>query len=101
VRTARVASVARLEFFSPREGLVTASAQASGQALVPFGAVRSQAPAEPSGHAYAPFVAHLIATRDRMAQTRARRRASASEATTAYRAGALCPYGRQTLLRSV
>jgi hypothetical protein len=39
-------------------------------------------------HCYAPFVAHLVATKDQHPQTRERRRADPSDALAAYRAAA-------------
>jgi hypothetical protein len=41
-----------------------------------------------AGHRYAPFVAHLVATKDQHPQTRERRRVDPSEALAAYRAAA-------------
>jgi hypothetical protein len=44
---------------------------------------------QPSGsHRQAAFLAHLIATKDQLPQTRERRRAEPAEAIAAYRAGA-------------
>jgi hypothetical protein len=40
------------------------------------------------GHRYAPFVAHLVATKDHHPQTRERRRADPNDALAAYRATA-------------
>ncbi|HET7804164.1 MAG TPA: hypothetical protein VFL53_07980 [Pseudolabrys sp.] len=40
----------------------------------------------PATHHYAPFVAHLVATKDQHPQTRERRRADPDEAVAAYRA---------------
>ncbi|HZP70322.1 MAG TPA: hypothetical protein VFB29_10295 [Pseudolabrys sp.] len=41
-----------------------------------------------TGHRYAPFLAHLVATKDQHPQTRERRRADMSDALTAYRTAA-------------
>jgi hypothetical protein len=41
-----------------------------------------------ANHRYAPFVAHLVATKDQHPQTRERRRADPNDALAAYRATA-------------
>jgi hypothetical protein len=43
---------------------------------------------QPANHRYAPFVAHLVATKDQHPQTRERRRADPHDAVAAYRAAA-------------
>ena len=43
---------------------------------------------QPANHRYAPFVAHLVATKDQHPQTRERRRADPNDAVAAYRATA-------------
>ena len=43
---------------------------------------------QPANHRYAPFVAHLVATKDQHPQTRERRRAAPHDALAAYRAAA-------------
>jgi hypothetical protein len=72
-------------------------------ALVPLGYTdQAAAPPRPSPRANAGFVAHLIATRAQVPQTRARRRAEPEQAVAAY--GAVgqwpTPAGR-TLSRSL
>lgn len=42
----------------------------------------------PAGYRYAPFLAHLVATKDQHPQTRERRRAEPNDALAAYRATA-------------
>jgi hypothetical protein len=46
---------------------------------------------QPSIHRYAPFVAHLVATKDQHPQTRERRRVDPHDALAAYRAAAALP----------
>jgi hypothetical protein len=46
------------------------------------------APGEPRGYRQAAFLAHLIATKEQLPQTRERRRAEPGEAVAAYRAAA-------------
>jgi hypothetical protein len=46
------------------------------------------APSEPRAYRQASFLAHLIATKDQLPQTRERRRAEPNEAIMAYRAAA-------------
>lgn len=46
------------------------------------------APSEPCGYRQAAFLAHLIATKEQVPQTRERRRAEPGEAIAAYRAAA-------------
>jgi hypothetical protein len=61
--------------------------EAQSRALV---AIAPRAPVEPdpvSRRTYAPFLAHLIATRDGIAQTRQKRRAAPEPGAAAYRAG--------------
>lgn len=61
---------------------------AQGRALVPLNGSREAAPPTPRPveRARAPFVAHLIATHQRLPQTRERRRAKPAEAVAAYAA---------------
>ncbi len=70
------------------------SAQGADQA--PTGASRALVTLTPTAATYKPseshrqaaFLAHLIATKDQLPQTRERRRAEPAEAIAAYRAGA-------------
>ena len=68
----------------PAQDAVPAPADASRAlvALTPTAAVRQ--PSE--SHRQAAFLAHLIATKDQLPQTRERRRAEPAEAIAAYRA---------------
>jgi hypothetical protein len=69
-----------------------------GTALVPLAPAREvQRPAGPR----AAFLAHLIATRRELPQTRARRRAEPDDAARAYRAQAARPAPRPVLSRSI
>ena len=61
--------------------------QNESRALVPL-APRRERRAPSGGQRQAPFLAHLLAVKDRHAQTRDRRRASPREAISAYRATA-------------
>jgi hypothetical protein len=63
------------------------SAHCESRALVALGPLPDWR-GQPSGHCYAPFLAHLVATKDQHPQTRERRRATPSDAMTAYRAAA-------------
>ena len=68
------------------QGAETAQAGAS-RALVAL--TPAAAPYKPSeSHRQAAFLAHLIATKDQLPQTRGRRRAEPAEVIAAYRAGA-------------
>ena len=68
----------------PRQG-ATAPADGESRALVAF--AQTPAPPEPPTlFRQAPFLAQLIATREQLPQTRARRRAEPHEALAAYRA---------------
>jgi hypothetical protein len=70
---------------TPRDAtLAPAEHDADSRALV---VVTPAAAPEPSvNYRQAPFLAHLIATKDRLPQTRERRRAEPAEAIAAYRA---------------
>ena len=68
-----------------REAGSDASA-ADSRALVAL--TPATAPSEPRSYRQATFLAHLIATKDQLPQTRERRRAEPSEAITAYRTAA-------------
>ena len=69
---------------------------AQGADLAPAGASRALVALTPAAATYKPseshrqaaFLAHLIATKDQLPQTRERRRAEPAEAIAAYRAGA-------------
>lgn len=69
------------------EGLPDAIAAPQSRALVPL-APPAPAREAPAFYRQAPFLAHLLAAKDRHAQTRERRRAELSEAIAAYRATA-------------
>ena len=65
-------------------GVLPGSESRALVALAPLQSVSGQ----PAGHRHAPFVAHLVATKDQHPQTRERRRADLHEALAAYRAAA-------------
>lgn len=69
----------------------------SGEAALPSRALvpitpSPAGPAPPHHHRQAPFLAQLIATRDRIPQTRERRRVEPAEALKAYQAMAALKY---------
>jgi len=57
------------------------------RALVPLDSLQDRS-GNAASYRYAPFVAHLVATKDQHPQTRARRRADPRDALAAYRAAA-------------
>lgn len=59
----------------------------ASRALVALGAVAAYRPA--ANYRQSAFLAHLIATKDQLPQTRARRRAEPCEVIAAYRAAAV------------
>jgi hypothetical protein len=61
------------------------TAAAGSRALVVLAPAATPEP--PAVYRQAPFLAHLIAVKDRLPQTRERRRAEPAEAIAAYRAG--------------
>jgi hypothetical protein len=64
---------------------------AQSRALVPATPETAFEPSPAHRRTYAPFLAHLIATREGFAQTRQKRRAAPERGAAAYRAGlALC-----------
>jgi hypothetical protein len=65
-------------------GSEPASALTESRALIALTPV-ARAAAIPAGHRQAPFLVHLLATKDQHAQTRERRRAEPHEAVAAYR----------------
>jgi len=58
------------------------------RALVSLDPLQSRSES-PASHRYAPFVAHLVATKDQHPQTRERRRADPHDAVAAYQAAAV------------
>jgi len=75
---------------------VESQAISQSRALVPIVLAR-----RPSGRAHADFLAHLIATRREVPQTRARRRAEPGEVARVYRAALARPAPRPVLSRSL
>ena len=63
----------------------TGSADTGSRALVVLASV--VAPSPPENYRLAAFLAHLIAVKEQLPQTRERRRAEPAEAIAAYRAG--------------
>ena len=70
----------------PTQGAETAPAGESRALVALTPAAAAHQPSE--SHRQAAFLAHLIATKDQLPQTRERRRAEPAEAIAAYRAGA-------------
>jgi len=70
----------------PTQGAETAPAGESRALVALTPAAAAWPPSE--SHRQAAFLAHLIATKDQLPQTRERRRAEPAEAIAAYRAGA-------------
>jgi hypothetical protein len=71
----------------------------SSTALVPIAPARTLA--RPAGRAHAAFLAHLIAMRRELPQTRTRRRVGLDEAARAYRARLVRPAPGPALSRSL
>lgn len=62
-------------------------AGSEGRALIALDPLSGRS-GQAASHRYAPFVAHLVATKDQHPQTRERRRADPRDALAAYRAAA-------------
>jgi len=64
------------------------TAAPESRALVALDPLQENRYGNAASYRYAPFVAHLVATKDQHPQTRERRRADPSDALAAYRAAA-------------
>ena len=78
-------AVSQAAAMPPRGGAAPTPVPESSRALVPLAPVAS-ARKPLAGHGEAAFLAHLIAVKDQLPQTRERRRAEPGEALAAYRA---------------
>ena len=86
----RIGEVNGSEFRQPHPEVSTPdndneSTASESRALVALDPLQGRA-ANAAGHRYAPFLAHLVATKDQHPQTRERRRAEPADALAAYRA---------------
>jgi hypothetical protein len=86
----RIGKVNGSEFRQPRSEVSTLgndneSTGSESRALVAIDPLRACS-GHTAGHRYAPFLAHLVATKDQHPQTRERRRADPTDAVAAYRA---------------
>lgn len=75
----------RPEMNTPQQS--SEATESESRALIALDPLRGR-PQQMTAHRYAPFIAHLVATKDQHPQTRERRRADPVDAMAAYRATA-------------
>jgi len=86
MRLGEIISLAARQNGLPAQRRQDAAPAPEGRALVAL--TPATAPSEPCSYRQAAFLAHLIATKEQLPQTRERRRAGLSEAIAAYRTAA-------------